>query len=77
MAAKFSLAKDKIKVLLLEGVNDSAVELFHTTGYSNLERLPKALDAAALREAVKGVHILGIRSRTQLTPEIFAAVASV
>jgi len=73
MAAKFSLAKDKIKVLLLEGVNDSAVELFHTTGYSNLERLPKALDAAALREAVKGVHILGIRSRTQLTPEIFAA----
>jgi D-3-phosphoglycerate dehydrogenase len=73
MAAKFSLAKDKIKVLLLEGVNDSAVELFHTTGYSNLERLPKALDATALREAVKGVHILGIRSRTQLTPEIFAA----
>ena len=73
MAAKFSLAKDKIKVLLLEGVNDSAVELFQTTGYSNLERLPKALDAAALREAVKGVHILGIRSRTQLTPEIFAA----
>jgi D-3-phosphoglycerate dehydrogenase len=73
MAAKFSLAKDKIRVLLLEGVNDSAVELFHTTGYSNLERLPKALDTAALREAVKGVHILGIRSRTQLTPEIFAA----
>jgi D-3-phosphoglycerate dehydrogenase len=73
MAAKFSLAKDKIKVLLLEGVNDSAVELFHATGYANLERLPKALDAGALREAVKGVHILGIRSRTQLTPEIFAA----
>jgi D-3-phosphoglycerate dehydrogenase len=73
MAAKFSLAKDKIKVLLLEGVNDSAVELFHASGYSNLERLPKALDATALREAVKGVHILGIRSRTQLTPEIFAA----
>lgn len=73
MAAKLSLAKDKIRVLLLEGVNDSAVELFHTTGYSNLERLPKALDAGTLREAVKGVHILGIRSRTQLTPEIFAA----
>lgn len=73
MAAKFSLAKDKIRVLLLEGVNDSAVELFHTTGYSNLERLPKALDAGTLREAVKGVHILGIRSRTHLTPEIFAA----
>ena len=73
MAAKFSLPKDKIRVLLLEGVNDSAVELFRTSGYSNLERLPKALDARALREAIKGVHLLGIRSRTQLTPEIFAA----
>jgi len=73
MAAKFSLPKDKIRVLLLEGVNDSAVDLFRTSGYSNLERLPKALDARALREAIKGVHLLGIRSRTQLTPEIFAA----
>ena len=73
MSAKFSLARDKIKVLLLEGVNDSAVELFDTSGYTNLERLPKALDAHALREAVRGVHLLGIRSRTHLTPEIFAA----
>ncbi|MBS0530018.1 MAG: phosphoglycerate dehydrogenase, partial [Proteobacteria bacterium] len=73
MVAKFSLAKDKIKVLLLEGVNDSAVELFETSGYSNLERLPKALDASSLREAVKGVHLLGIRSRTQLRPDIFSA----
>ena len=68
-----SLAKDKIRVLLLEGVNDSAVARFTQAGYSNLERLPKALDGAALLEAVKGVHILGIRSRTQVTPEVLAA----
>ena len=71
--AQLSLSKDKIRVLLLEGVNDSAVALFDAAGYSNVERLPKALDGDALREAVKGVHMLGIRSRTQLTAEVLEA----
>jgi D-3-phosphoglycerate dehydrogenase / 2-oxoglutarate reductase len=62
----------KGKVLLLEGVNDSAVELFANSKYLNVERLPKALDGAALREAIKGVDLLGIRSRTQLTSDVFA-----
>ena len=70
---QFSLAKDKIRVLLLEGVNDSAVQMIETAGYSNLTRLPKALGDEALREAIKGVHLLGIRSRTQITPEILDA----
>ncbi len=65
-APQFSLAKDRIKVLLLEGVNDSAVELMQAAGYSSIERLPKALEADALSEAIKGVHMIGIRSRTQL-----------
>ncbi len=63
---QFSLAKDRIKVLLLEGVNDSAVELMQAAGYSSIERLPKALEADALSKAIKGVHMIGIRSRTQL-----------
>ncbi|MFG1308113.1 phosphoglycerate dehydrogenase [Xanthobacter tagetidis] len=70
---QLSLAKDKIKVLLLEGVNDSAVELMRAAGYTNLTRLPKALDGDALREAIKGVHILGIRSRTQITAPVLEA----
>jgi D-3-phosphoglycerate dehydrogenase len=70
---RLSLPKDKIRVLLLEGVNDSAVDLLNGAGYSNVTRLPKALDPDALREAVKGVHLLGIRSRTQLTEAIFSA----
>jgi D-3-phosphoglycerate dehydrogenase len=41
-------------------------------GYSNMERLPKALDPDALLRAIEGVHVLGIRSRTQLTEEVFA-----
>jgi D-3-phosphoglycerate dehydrogenase / 2-oxoglutarate reductase len=68
-----SLPKDKIRVLLLEGVNDSAVARFTQAGYSNLERLPKALDGRGLLDAVKGVHILGIRSRTKLTAEVLEA----
>jgi len=70
---RLSLPKDRIKVLLLEGINDSAVELLQQAGYANMERLPKALDQDALLKAIQGVHVLGIRSRTQLTPEVFAA----
>ncbi len=70
---RLSLSKDKIKVLLLEGVNDSAADLLVQAGYSNMTRLPKALDDAALLEAIKGVHVLGIRSRTQLTEKVFEA----
>ena len=46
---QFSLSKDKIRVLLLEGVNDSAVRTVRAAGYSNLTRLTKALDGEALR----------------------------
>ena len=71
--SQLSLAKDKIRVLLLEGVNDSAVEMMTAAGYTNLERLPGALDGAALHEAVKGVHLLGIRSRTQIDAKVLRA----
>jgi D-3-phosphoglycerate dehydrogenase len=70
---QFSLAKDRIKILLLEGVNDSAVELMQAAGYSSIERLPKALEGEALREAVKGVHMVGIRSRTQIDVGVLSA----
>ena len=67
-----SLSKDKIRILLLEGVNDSAVALLREAGYSAITRSSKALDGAALTQALEGVHILGIRSRTQLTEAVFA-----
>jgi D-3-phosphoglycerate dehydrogenase len=70
---RLSLPKDRIKVLLLEGINDSAVELLERAGYSNLERLPKALGGDGLLKALAGVHLLGIRSRTHLTAEVLAA----
>src|SRR3954447_16339812 len=70
---RLSLPKDKIRILLLEGINDSSVAMFADNGYASLERLPKALDAGALKAAVKGVHLLGIRSRSQVTEEILEA----
>ncbi|HYF54447.1 MAG TPA: phosphoglycerate dehydrogenase [Salinarimonas sp.] len=70
MPERLSLRKDKIRVLLLEGVNDSAAGLLEAAGYSNVTRLKKGLDGAELAEAVRGVHLLGIRSRTQLTAEV-------
>lgn len=68
-----SLPKQKIRVLLLEGVNDSAVRLFEANGYSEVERLPKALGAKELKQALAGVHMLGIRSRSQLTADVIEA----
>lgn len=73
MTERLSLSKDRIRVLLLENVNDSAVDLFRQAGYANVTRLGAALDHDALCREVEGVHILGIRSRTHLTDSVFAA----
>jgi D-3-phosphoglycerate dehydrogenase len=72
MPTNTAAPKENATVLLLEGVNDSAIELFVSSGLSNIERLPKALDASALLQAVGGVDLLGIRSRTQLTWDILS-----
>jgi len=73
MTERLSLARDRINVLLLEGINQTAVDYFKASGYTNVTHLPKALDKADLIEAISSAHIVGIRSRTQLTEEIFAA----
>ncbi|MDI2113742.1 phosphoglycerate dehydrogenase [Commensalibacter nepenthis] len=70
MASNLSLPKDKIRILLLEGVHESAVELLKQNGYSNITHLKTALDEDALKEAIKGVHLIGIRSRTHLTEAV-------
>jgi D-3-phosphoglycerate dehydrogenase len=68
-----SMPKDRIRVLLLEGVHDTAAELFARAGYTNVTRLAKGLEGEALIEAVQDVRILGIRSRTQLTGSVLQA----
>lgn len=73
MSDRISLPKDRIRVLLLEGIADSAVELLDAAGYRNVTRVAKALDGVALAEALQGVHILGIRSRSQIAGAALAA----
>jgi D-3-phosphoglycerate dehydrogenase / 2-oxoglutarate reductase len=73
MNARLSLSKDQIRVLLLESVNQSAVDLITDSGYTNVTRLAKALDGPALCEALAGVHLIGIRSRTQLDADTLGA----
>ena len=70
---KFSLAKDKIKILLLEGLHQSAVQSFKNQGYSNIEYLKTSLPEDELIERIKDAHFIGIRSRTQLTDKVLDA----
>jgi D-3-phosphoglycerate dehydrogenase len=73
MPASYAGSRKETKLLLLENVNQSAVELFSGYGFTEIERLTKALDADDLRAALKGVDLLGIRSRTQITDDILAS----
>nr|WP_240457723.1 hypothetical protein [Halomonas socia] len=68
-----SLSKSAIKILLLEGVHQSALDNLHSAGYTNVEALPGSLDEATLIDKIRDVHFLGIRSRTQLSERVFAA----
>ncbi len=71
--SKTSFDKDKIRVLLLEGVHDSAVRTFQDAGYTQIEALKTALPDDELKEKLQRTHIVGIRSRTQLTEDVLAS----
>ena len=68
-----SLEKSKIRILLLEGVHQSAVENFKRAGYDNIEYLKTSLPEDELKAKIADAHFVGIRSRTQLTEPVFAA----
>ncbi|NMW25740.1 phosphoglycerate dehydrogenase, partial [Rhodanobacter denitrificans] len=67
-----SYPRQDIKVLLLEGVSASAVENFRRAGYSQVELHAKSLPEDELKRRIGDAHIVGIRSRTQLTAEVLA-----
>lgn len=71
--ANTSLEKDKIRILLLEGIHQNSVDNLKAHGYSNIELLPTALSGDDLKGAIKDAHFVGIRSRTQLTEEVLQA----
>ncbi|WP_193162614.1 phosphoglycerate dehydrogenase [Microbulbifer hainanensis] len=67
---KESLQKDKIRILLLEGVHQTAVDLLSSRGYTNVEYLKTSLPEDELIEKIADAHFIGIRSRTQLTRKV-------
>ncbi len=75
MSQTLSRPKEKIKILLLEGISDTAVATLTSAGYTNIERHAKALDGAQLNEALKGASMVGIRSRTQLKAKALDGLA--
>jgi len=68
-----SLEKSKIRILLLEGVHQSAIDTLNAAGYTNIEYLSHSLGEDELVDKIADAHFVGIRSRTQLTAKVFEA----
>ncbi|MEZ2720750.1 phosphoglycerate dehydrogenase [Paenalcaligenes hominis] len=69
--SKTSLDKSKIRILLLEGVHQNAIKTFNAAGYTNIESISSALPESELKAKIADAHFVGIRSRTQLTKDVF------
>jgi D-3-phosphoglycerate dehydrogenase / 2-oxoglutarate reductase len=67
-----SFPKSEIKILLLENVHPVATEAFRAEGFQ-VETVKGALPEAELIARVRDAHILGIRSKTQVTPAVLDA----
>ncbi|HEV8081327.1 MAG TPA: phosphoglycerate dehydrogenase [Chitinophagaceae bacterium] len=67
-----SYPKEKINILFLENISDAAIQKFKNAGYASVKKINAALNEEELISEIKNVHLLGIRSKTQLTKNIFA-----
>ncbi|MEU4219619.1 phosphoglycerate dehydrogenase [Actinoplanes sp. NPDC026623] len=65
----------KVRVLLLESIHPDAVSRLEAAGYQ-VESVRNALDEVELIERIKGVHLLGVRSKTQVTAKALEAADS-
>jgi len=72
LAGRWSYPRGRIRILLLENIHPAAVERLEEAGYT-VESLKGALDEDALIEALRGVHVLGVRSKTQVSARVLDA----
>lgn len=72
LAGRWSYPRARIRILLLENIHPAAVARLHEAGYS-VETVKGALDEDALIEALQGVHVLGVRSKTQVSARVLEA----
>lgn len=75
MSTNTSYPKEKINILFLENISDKAIRLFKDNGYANVRKLSGALSEEDLIREIKDVHLLGIRSKTQITEKVLAAAS--
>ncbi|MGZ5247462.1 MAG: phosphoglycerate dehydrogenase [Flavitalea sp.] len=68
-----SYPKEKINILLLENISEKAVRFFKDSGYASVKKLSGALSEEQLIKEIKDVHLLGIRSKTQVTARVLEA----
>ena len=61
---------EKINILFLENINNSAIEQFSGNGYVNIKVIDKALTEDELIKNISNIHILGIRSKTIITKKV-------
>lgn len=73
MSQTTSYPKEKINILFLENISDKAVQHFKQNGYTNVRKIGGALSEEELIKEIKDVHLLGIRSKTQITQKVLDA----
>jgi D-3-phosphoglycerate dehydrogenase len=73
MDNRTSYPKEKINILFLENISDKAVQVFKQQGYTSVRKLSGALTEEQLIKEIKDVHLLGIRSKTQITANVLKA----
>ncbi|MNX50172.1 D-3-phosphoglycerate dehydrogenase [compost metagenome] len=69
VSGRWSYPRNRVRMLLLENIHPAAVERLEEAGYS-VETMKGALDEDDLIEAIKGVHVLGIRSKTNVSARV-------
>jgi D-3-phosphoglycerate dehydrogenase len=68
-----SYPKEKVNILFLENISDAAVKRFAQAGYTSVRKLGKALSEDELVHEIGNIHLLGIRSKTQITEKVLTA----
>ncbi|MFT5258683.1 MAG: D-3-phosphoglycerate dehydrogenase [Saprospiraceae bacterium] len=63
-------AKSDLKVCLMDGVSDSGIQAFRNQGINNIHLFPASLPDDELIKELQDTHIIGIRSKTQLSASI-------
>lgn len=70
-----SYPKEKINILLLENISETAIRNIENHGYVSVKKYSGALSEAQLLEEIKDIHLLGIRSKTMITPKVLEAAS--